>query len=302
MALTTQRNCPICDSRRDAEPYAERYIDESKLSSFSFASRKLPEYMHHQLLLCRGCDLLFAEPQDEWNLGEAYEQAAFDSGRESRCAAVTYRRVLGSVLRRLPHRTGVLDIGAGDGAFLKEMVVEGFREHIGLEPSEAPIRASDSSVRGMLQQCMFGPGLFEPGRFSLITCFQTIEHVSDPLGLCQEACRLLRPGGAFAIIAHNRRGAVNRLLGRKSPIFDVEHLQLFSKGSIERLLQASGFSQMKTAGFWNSYPLSYWARLFPLPAPLKRTTLAALQLTIGGLPLRLPVGNMLCVGFKQDPT
>jgi 2-polyprenyl-3-methyl-5-hydroxy-6-metoxy-1,4-benzoquinol methylase len=299
MTLTAQRNCPICDSRRNTEAYAERHIDESQLSRFSFASRKLPEYMHHRLLLCHGCDLLFAEPQEELNLGKAYEQAAFDSGRESACAAVTYRRVLAGVLGRLPERAGLLDIGAGDGAFLREMLRAGFREMIGLEPSEAPIRAADSSVRGMLQQGMFGQELFEPGRFSLITCFQTIEHVTDPLGLCKEACRLLQPGGAFAIIAHNRRGVVNRLLGRKSPIFDVEHLQLFSERSIEGLMKAAGFSEIRAEGFWNSYPLSYWARLFPLPAGFKRLVLAGLQRTFGSIPVKLPVGNMLCVGFGK---
>ncbi|MEY2724157.1 MAG: hypothetical protein RLZZ458_24 [Planctomycetota bacterium] len=299
MAMNSQRSCPICGTAEYSRVYAERNIDESQLSSFSFASRKVPEYMHHRLQHCERCDLLFAVPQESLNLGEAYEQASFDSGRESAFAAVTYRRVLGAVLRGLPHREGLLDIGAGDGAFLKEMLPEGFREVIGLEPSAAPMQAADSSVRGLLRQGMFEPGIFEEQRFSLITCFQTIEHVPDPLALCEEAQRLLKPGGVLAIIAHNRRGLVNRLLGRKSPIFDVEHLQLFSQRSIVALLESAGFSSVAATGFSNTYPLSYWARLFPLPAGIKRPVMAGVDRTIGGLPVQLPVGNMLCVGTKK---
>ena len=49
------------------------------------------------------------------------------------------------------------------------------------------------------------------GQFSLITCFQTIEHVIDPLLLCRSADHLLKPGGAFFLIGHNRRAMSARL-------------------------------------------------------------------------------------------
>jgi SAM-dependent methyltransferase len=170
----------------------------------------------------------------------------------------------------------------------------GFTETIGLEPSSAPIQAAHPDIRDHLRNEMFREGLFPHRSCSLITCFQTIEHVPDPLSLCREAARLLQPGGVVAIIAHNRRGLLNRLMGRKSPIFDIEHLQLFSPDSLKKLLEAAGFTQVTVSPFRNTYPLSYWARLFPFPAMVKPGVLRALQGTIGSLPLSFPVGNLLC--------
>lgn len=292
------RNCPVCQSSQHAVPYAERKIDESRLSSFSFASRKLPEYMHHTLKLCRNCDLLFAIPDPSLNLHAAYESAAYDSNTEAVFAAATYRRILQPVLNKIPHKTRLLDIGAGDGAFLNEMLSVGFTELIGLEPSSAPVHAAHPNVRNCLRMEMFREGLFEPNSFSLITCFQTIEHVPDPLALCIEAQKLLKPGGLLAIIAHNRNGLLNRILGHKSPIFDIEHLQLFSPPSLHKLLEKAGFQNISARPFRNTYPLAYWARLFPFPAPIKPTILRLIQTTIGPLPLPLPVGNLLCTATK----
>ena len=53
----------------------------------------------------------------------------------------------------------------------------------------------------------------------------------------KEAFRILKPGGAIFLIGHNRRRSLSaRLLGRRSPIFDIEHLQLFSPRSLRQLL------------------------------------------------------------------
>jgi len=46
----------------------------------------------------------------------------------------------------------------------------------------------------------------------------------------------------------------------------------------------------------NRYPLQYWARLFPLPKPIKPGALALLRKTsLGRLPLAAPVGNLVAV-------
>jgi SAM-dependent methyltransferase len=147
---------------------------------------------------------------------------------------------------------------------------------------------------------MFVAGLYSSETFSLVTCFQTIEHVDDPGGLCREGLRILKPGGALVIIGHNRSGLLNRMLGRKSPIFDIEHLQLFSPSSLRRLLMNAGFESVTVQSFWNTYPISYWARLFPFPRPVKRIVTALLRATgLGRIPLSFPVGNLVAVGYRK---
>jgi SAM-dependent methyltransferase len=296
----TARSCPICDKIDESFLRFESTLDPARLDEFAFASRKIPEYMHHRLMICRRCDLLYASPIPSANhLAEEYQAAAFDSGEEARHAARTYGQSLPWIQHRLPDREGALDIGAGDGAFLETLLAAGFTDVVGVEPSSAPIVAANASVRPLLRQEIFRPGVFSSSQFSLVCCFQTLEHVTDPLAIVNEAFSILKPGGAVFLIVHNRRALSAKVLGRRSPIFDVEHLQLLSPQSMRHLLERAGFSQVRIWPLVNRYPLRYWMRLFPLPRRAKSRSIALLDaLGVGRILLPLPAGNIAAVGFK----
>jgi len=293
------RVCPVCKVS-SATLFAEALLDPARLDKFAYASRKLPEYMHHRLMICKNCDLVFASPiPDHSELASAYEAAAFDSQVEAHYAAITYAAALRPVFDRLPDRAGALDIGTGDGAFCRKLRSLGFTDIVGLEPSSAPIAAANSDIRSCLRQDMFRRGLFSCGQFSAVTCFQTIEHVSEPLELCREAVRLLKPGGVLCLVGHNRRALSCRLLGRKSPIFDIEHLQLFTPQSIRRLLEEAGLHSVEVSTLYNRYPISYWTRLFPFPSLMKNALLWTLKTArLGNIPLTLPAGNLVAWGIR----
>jgi SAM-dependent methyltransferase len=301
------RACPVCGSDA-ATVFAEQRIDPGALDGFAFASRKQPEYMHYQLMACPVCDLVYASPAPgPESLAGAYLTAGFDSSDESRWAARTYRSLLRPVLASLgdPLRgataglRSALDIGAGDGAFLEELLAAGFRRVEGVEPSDAPRMSASDHIRPSIHEGLFSPAVFEGRRFDLITCLQTIEHVHEPLALCRDAWSLLTEGGALFIVCHNRRAASAKLLGRHSPIFDVEHLQLFSPRSLRQLLGESGFTNVSVRPVFNSYPVRYWARLAPIPARLKAKTQEALGGRMGALRLMLPAGNVAAWGYRR---
>jgi SAM-dependent methyltransferase len=140
---------------------------------------------------------------------------------------------------------------------------------------------------------------FAPGSFSLITCFQTLEHLYDPLDMCRNAYGMLKKGGAVLFVCHNRRAFSARMMGVKSPIFDIEHLQLFSPRSASFLLQECGFERITVKTVANSYPLGYWAKLFPFPSGMKASIINLLARTgIGEIPLAIPAGNIAVIGYK----
>jgi SAM-dependent methyltransferase len=276
-------------------------VDLAALDDFAFASRKLPEYMHFSLALCEVCDLVFAEsvPDSEW-FKDSYRDAAFDAETESHYAANTYGVELRRVLPRLLQRQAALDIGAGDGAFLAQLLDSGFNQVIGIEPSVEPVNRASPAVKPMLRRVFFNPAEFEPASFDLITCFQTLEHLEDPLSLCQAAHQLLRPGGILLTAVHNFRAPLARILGKRSPIYDIEHLQLFSPQSMKLLYQKTDFTDIDVRSLSNAYPLTYWLKLMPMPVSIKRALLGKLSTSaLGRTIVSARVGNLVAVGTKK---
>jgi len=296
------RDCPVCGaSPSEATPFLTDSIDAARLGAFSFASRKTPEFMSHAMVRCRGCDLAYVpRPPSQAELAQGYHQADYDSAEEAEDAADAYARAIAPVLARLAGRTGAaLEIGTGNGAFLQRLADAGFGSLVGVEPSRAVIEATPPDRRGWIREGIFEAGLYPPESFDLICCFMTLEHVRDPGDLVEEALRLLRPGGAFVAVTHDYRSLVNRVLGRRSPIIDVEHMQLFDSRSATALLSRRGYVAVGSESLRNSYRPSYWLRLTPLPRGLKDRLIALVRGTrLDRRRIALNVGNRMSWGFK----
>lgn len=299
--MQIDRSCPVCGtSSTRATLFTKEDINQEKLSGFSFASRKTPEFMSHRMVACLECDLVYApQPPGDTELAAAYHQAEYDSTEEAEDAADAYARAIQPVFANLPQRESALEIGTGTGVFLNRLQQEGFSVLVGVEPSTAAIDAAHPEQRAWIRQGVFEESAFSPETFDLICCFMTMEHVPDPATVARSAFKLLRPGGAFVTVTHDRRSIVNRLLGKRSPIIDVEHMQLFSDASLTALFERSGYEQISIKAFSNRYALRYWLRLMPLPG-LMKSFIAAVLARIGcdRLKLSVNVGNTMGAGFK----
>ncbi len=296
------RPCPVCyTSTEEASLFLTEKIDTDKISSFSFSSRKEPEYMRHKLVRCSLCDLVYApHPLTEGELASRYHAADYDSSEEADDAAEAYMRVMYPILTKLGSTTNALEIGSGTGVFLEHLKRYGFANVVGVEPSSAAIAAAPPHRLNWLREGIFVEKDFEPASFDLICCFMTVEHVEDPTQVALAAHRLLRPGGAFVTVTHDHTSLINRLLGSRSPIIDIEHMQIFSKTSIIELLERCEYECVSTMGFVNCYSLGYWLRLMPLPKLMKDCLKYILALIrIEKYKLGLNVGNIMSVGFRS---
>jgi SAM-dependent methyltransferase len=258
--------------------------------------------MHLRLVTCPGCDLLFANPiPKQQAVEQAYHDASFDSAEEAGHASRTYGRLIDTIRQDLPGSDGVLDIGTGEGSFLEELGSRGFTGLVGVEPSAAPVAAAKPETRPLIRHELFNPSAFTPASFSLITCFQTLEHVFEPGELVRAVYHLLKPGGAFVAVCHDRRALSARILGKKSPIFDIEHLQLFSPRSGRALLTSAGYERVKAKMIYNRYPVHYWSKLLPIPGGRKEAVVSRLRhSSVGRAAVSLPAGNQVIVGFKPS--
>jgi SAM-dependent methyltransferase len=292
------RACPVCGNADESyELYPER-IDPAQLGALSYSSRKEPEKLNLRMVVCPECELLYAPrvPSKQY-LERAYTEAGFDGAGEARYAAASYADELHAHLAELPDRQSALEIGTGTGALLAHLRAMRFAEVLGLEPSIAAVRDAAPETRPLIRVGSFEPSALPASHFSLVVANQTIEHVAEPLALLASVRALLKPGGLLMMVSHDYRHPLMRLLGRRAPIIDIEHLQVFSRASLAFALERAGFAGVRIAPFANRYPLHYWVRLSPLPRLLKRPLHGWLRRRAaagsGGMTLRASVGNMI---------
>lgn len=104
---------------------------------------------------------------------------------------------------RLGRHDVVLDLGAGNGAFLASLRgrVAGV---VGVDHSPAALRQlRDQGIEAYADD-FTRVAAAHAGRFSVVTAFQTVEHVADVAELLEPALKALAPGGRLFLSAPNR--------------------------------------------------------------------------------------------------
>jgi SAM-dependent methyltransferase len=193
----------------------------------------------------------------------------------------------------------VLEIGCGNGFFLKVALAQGYAEVHGVEPSAQAISQAAERVRPQIVCDVLRPGLFEAGTFDVICIFQVFDHISDPGALLDECLRLLKPGGFLLAYNHNVEALSARLLGERSPIIDIEHTYLYSPKTMRRIVEQHGFAAREIGAGANRYRLSYLMHLVPLPRALKKAAVSFMQGTpLGKIPLSVRLGNLYLIAGK----
>ncbi len=105
----------------------------------------------------------------------------------------------------------ILEIGCGEGIFLKELTRRGFRVR-GIEPSvRASQRARDS---GLDVICGYFPEPGIRGPFGAVVMIQVLEHILHPYAFLKEV-REVAPGGFALFVQTNWLGLVPRLQKRR---------------------------------------------------------------------------------------
>ncbi len=204
-------------------------------------------------MACAGCGLRYLDPQPTAEelaalYGEAYfarqhpEQPGYDQYLEE---TENHRRTFEHRLGLLPSpRDGglVLDVGAATGLFVERARARGW-DATGVEPSAwAAAHARDVHAQPVVTGVLSAQGL-PAASVEMVTMWEVIEHVPDPLEELREIRRILRPGGTLALSTPDAGSLVARLLGRRWPGWRKipEHLYHFDRGTLRQLLTQAGF-------------------------------------------------------------
>ena len=140
-----------------------------------------------------------------------------------------------------------LDLGCGAGDFTAALA-EARAQPIGAEVAEAALdraRAEHAELDFRLVP-IEGPLPFEDNSFELVWASEGIEHVADTAQWLSEVRRVLAPAGRLLVTtpSHGRlRVAITGVDRFSEPLGD--HLHLYTKGSLQTLLEEFGFSEVE---------------------------------------------------------
>jgi 2-polyprenyl-3-methyl-5-hydroxy-6-metoxy-1,4-benzoquinol methylase len=147
--------------------------------------------------------------------------------------------------QRLPPGRAFLDVGCATGLLLAGMRSRGWRvQGVDLCRQSADFAAARRGLpvfAGTLEQAGFPTASFQVVHFSHL-----LEHVPSPRAFLAEVRRILAPEGFAVVTTPNVDGLQARLFagGWRSAIAD--HLTLFSRRTLRRMLERSGFAVQAT--------------------------------------------------------
>lgn len=206
----------------------------------------------YDMVACRACGCLYVG-QDPATIdfdalyGQAYYTGGSDAvfadyvGQQATRRAHARRKL--ALLRHLPPRIArqgrLLDVGCAAGFFLAEA-----RAHYDVQGVElstwssayARDRLGLSVHTGTLQQAAL-----PSDHFDVVTMWDVIEHVSDPVPLLAEAARVLKPGGRLVLTTGDWGSAYAQKHGADWHLMTPPwHLTMFSRASLAQVAQRAG--------------------------------------------------------------
>ena len=254
-ALSTERvtldACPVCGGR---------------------TFRDMMQVDSHPVVQCTGCGLQLTNPQpSDAELaaiyGPNYVLVENDPTgeamvlRSKRATADHYLDVLAAA--GVPPRGQLLEIGCGQGNFLRQAANRGF-DVTGVEYSQFACERARENLegRGRVLQGEIGILSAESGAYDVCVLCDVIEHVRDPVAFLRAIVRLLRPGGVLLVVTPSLASWSARVLGSRWMEYKAEHLFYYAPDTLRRQLTGAGFAEVSIQRGVKKLSLEYVAAHF----------------------------------------
>lgn len=226
-------NCVICD------------IDNTKrlLIKDSF-----------NIVMCKNCGLIYVNPRltkkelINFYLCKSNKNTSYEDIDGEKKHIQKFKNRLKLIEKFFDTPGKILDIGCSTGLFLKMARDVGW-EVYGNDIDENKIRYARNRY-GLNVRCGELIDLRFPGKcFDVVTLFDSIEHLTDPLSILKEISRLLKKNGILVITTPNSAGLLPKLtyflfaktIGAWEHPTPPGHIYQFSQETIKKLLQKAHF-------------------------------------------------------------
>ena len=279
--------CKLCGERQDEKLFAKQGWD---------------------FLRCKSCGLVTIDPiptasEVESNHDESYadgEYAAFASAQDVRQGIAASRL---SAVRPLAPEGPWLDVGASTGAFVGEVAAAGLDAE-GLEISRVAV--AQAQARGLRVHRSAVEDYRPEREYAVVTAFDLVEHLVDPVPFVRQMSEWLQPGGLMAITVPNIASFAARILGPRWFFYaPPDHIHYFTPTTIRRLLAETSLEQISIQPSYKPLTMDYAAEqlghFLPALAPVVGGVARILPQRLSGFAWPLPIGEIL-VTARRGPS
>jgi SAM-dependent methyltransferase len=280
--------CPLCGRDCPELLFAARGTTAAGDPSATFDCTSPHLGDHGPVVRCTACSMVYADPRPTpVQLRAAYarvhdpEYQVQRRGRE-----LTFAAQVRTLCELVEPPAELLDVGCYTGVFMEVAAGAGFSVR-GTELSAWAAEQARSLAVGEVLEAEVLELDLAPSSVDVVTMWDVLEHLPDPVAAVRKAAGLLRPGGVLALSTHLIDSPAARLLGTRYPFLMDMHLVHFSRATLHRLLHEAGFTGIRIDAHRRCVMLDYLLGRIASMVPASRRLLA--PLARGSFARRRPV-------------
>lgn len=268
----------------------------------------------YEIYRCPSCGLKSTDFKQEYETFVAgYYSKGYFTGEREYGAYADYQKDKTYILKNMQkfltkihtYKSGgrLLDVGCAMGFFVELAMKNGFDAY-GFDPSDYAVGEAKKTLHGRIQKGMIQGVDYKEKSFDVITLFDVVEHLSDPVGNIRKLTRFLKDDGIMVFATGNSDSLTANILKRRWTFYTPpQHLHFFSPNTFTLLLQKIKLTQIErfSVGKWLSlrYVLNL-ARSNGESAFAGWLHAFVYTRKIGGIPLYLYMAdNMVVIAKKQ---
>lgn len=224
------------------------------------------------MVKCDNCGLVYENPRpvaESWSAiypdeYEPYTDLAETSSLRRIANAYGHRKKI-KWIEKFQNGGKICDVGCANGDFLFEVQKDNKWNAFGVEPSESAAKlAKARNLR--IETGFLGEDTFEGEKFDVVTMWNVIEHLGDPLATLRQINRKLNPRGWLVFTTPIVGTIGSWFFGRHWMGYELpRHFYVFSEQVLEQYMQKCGFEIKKKASIYGTFSLTmtsikFWLR------------------------------------------
>lgn len=264
-----RRACPLCGSSKistkpnSSAKHPAEFMPWERAKSYFIGLRSNQVFFSYYR--CQNCELLYCpwyfNPKQ---ISELYAAMPDNTmGEDKSTVSKTQSAYARWIMRPGVSNSRYLEVGPDIGLVAKEIVNLNSPQHITfLEPNQSVKAELMANVSGIesIEVVDFIESMQEKN-FSLVVGVHVYDHLLKPLHDLQELRKNVSPGAHLAIVVHNEKSTLRKLLNSKWPPFCLQHPQLYNPETLREILNLAGWKVISTERSTNWYHLKHFMKM-----------------------------------------